>query len=110
MILAMREQLRDAKSNVKIIEVFPPAVQSELHDHEFGEKGKQIGMPLKDFTEEAFEGLCGTENEQVPVQAVKDMMGFNGWEQERQKTFLKMYDALPRRNRKHLLTRSHRVF
>ena len=74
MILAMREQLREANSNVKIIELLPPAVQTELHDFEFGEKGKDIGMPLKDFTEEAFEGLCkeGKENEQVPVQAVKD--------------------------------------
>ncbi|KAK3714463.1 hypothetical protein LTR37_007769 [Vermiconidia calcicola] len=81
-ILAMREQLREAHSNVKIIELFPPAVQTELHDFEHGEKGKNIGMPLNEFTEEAFEGLCkkGTENEQVPVQAVKTFMGFNGWE------------------------------
>lgn len=89
----MREQLREANSNVKIIELFPPAVQTELHDREYGqEKGRAMGMPLKDFTEEAFEGLCkeGKEGEQVPVQAVKTFMGFNGWEQERQKTMMKM--------------------
>jgi short-subunit dehydrogenase involved in D-alanine esterification of teichoic acids len=34
MILAMREQLRGAKSHVKIIEIFPPAVKTELHDVE----------------------------------------------------------------------------
>lgn len=92
MILIMREQLRDAKSNVKIIELFPPAVQTELHDFEMGDKGKEVGMPLKDFTEEAFEGLCqeGKDGEQVPVQAVKTFMGFYGWEQERQQTMLKM--------------------
>ena len=96
MILVMREQLRNAKSNVKIIELFPPAVQTELHDHEYGEKGKHIGMPLNDFVEEAFEGLCrsGKENEQVPVQAVKEFMGFNTWEQERQKTMFTMAEKM----------------
>lgn len=93
-ILAMREQLKGAKSNVKVIELFPPAVQTELHDYEMGEKGKHVGMPLKDFTEEAFEGLCKDDNEQVPVQAVKEFMGFNGWEQERQKTMFKMIEAM----------------
>lgn len=90
--LAMREQMKQAKSNVKIIELFPPAVQTELHDFEMGDKGKEVGMPLKDFTEEAFEGLCKEDNEQVPVQAVKTFMGFGegGWEQERQKTMHKM--------------------
>lgn len=87
-ILAMREQLKYAKSNVKIIELFPPAVQTELHDFEYGDKGKEVGMPLKDFINEAFEGLCKDDNEQVPVQAVKESFGFNGWEQERQKMFL----------------------
>ncbi|KAK5168205.1 uncharacterized protein LTR77_006774 [Saxophila tyrrhenica] len=100
MILVMREQLRDAKSNVKIIELFPPAVQTELHDHEFGDKGKQIGMPLKEFTEEAFEGLCksGKDNEQVPVQAVKQSMGFDGWEQERQKKMFQMKEMMEKQS------------
>jgi short-subunit dehydrogenase involved in D-alanine esterification of teichoic acids len=94
MILAMRQQLKDASSNVKIIELYPPAVQTELHDVEHGDKGKHIGMPLKDFTEEAFDGLCSESNEQVAVQAVKSFMGFNGWEQERQATFQKMCEAI----------------
>lgn len=93
-ILAMRQQLKRAKSNVKIIELFPPAVQTELHDFEMGEKGKQVGMPLKDFTEEAFAGLCTEDNEQIPVQAVKEFMGFYGWEQERQKAMMKMIEAM----------------
>ena len=96
MILVMREQLRDANSNVKIIELYPPAVQTELHDFEFGDRGKNIGMPLKDFTEEAFEGLCkpGKEGEQVPVQAVKERMGFYEWEQERQNKMLQMMEMM----------------
>ena len=100
MILAMRQQLKDARSNVKIIELYPPAVQTELHDAkhqpEMGDKGASLGMPLKDFTEEAYEGLCkeGDENEQIPVQAVKSFMGFNSWEQERQKTMVKLAEAM----------------
>lgn len=99
MLLAMREQLKGANSNVKIIELFPPAVQTELHDVEHGkEKGRSFGMPLKDFTEEAWEGLSSEENEQVPVQAAKTFMGFNGWEQERQKTFLKMNEMIKKQH------------
>lgn len=59
-----------------------------------GDKGKEVGMPLKDFTEEAFEGLCSESNEQVPVQMVKTFMGFNGWEQERQANFQKMAELM----------------
>ena len=94
MILIMREQLRDANSNVKIVEVFPPAVQTELHDFEFGDRGKHMGMPLKDFTEEAFEGLCreGKAGEQVPVQMAR--RHFDSWEQERQKSMLHIHEML----------------
>ncbi|KAK0251718.1 hypothetical protein LTS09_013178 [Friedmanniomyces endolithicus] len=94
-ILALRQQMKDADSNVKIIELFPPAVQTELHDAkhqpQMGDRGKDIGMPLNEFTDEAWAGLSAEDNEQVPVQMVKTMMGFNGWEQERQKTAQKMW-------------------
>ncbi|EMC92397.1 hypothetical protein BAUCODRAFT_287416 [Baudoinia panamericana UAMH 10762] len=98
MILALRQQLKEVKSNVNIIELYPPAVQTELHDEkhqpEMGDRGRSIGMPLKDFTEEAWEGLSkgGEESEQVPVQMVKTFMGFNTWEKERQKTFMQMVE------------------
>jgi short-subunit dehydrogenase involved in D-alanine esterification of teichoic acids len=78
MVLAMREQMKAGNFKVKIIEILPPAVQTELHDHESGaEKGRAIGMPLEDFTNEAFEDLIkkGVENEQVPVQAVERFIG-----------------------------------
>ncbi|KAJ9296262.1 hypothetical protein DTO271G3_5403 [Paecilomyces variotii] len=94
MILAMRLQLKEAHSNVKIIEILPPAVQTELHDVEFGEKGRQMGMPLNDFVEEAWAGLSADENEQIPVQAVKTFMGFYSWEQERQQIMVKMNEAM----------------
>ena len=100
MILVMREQLRNVNSNVKIIELYPPAVQTELHDFEMGEKGKEVGMPLSDFTKEAFEGLCkdGKENEQIAVQAVKNFMGFYSWEKERQDKMLQMMDMAKERS------------
>jgi len=46
MILTLREQL--AETGVKVLELFPPAVQTELH----GEHGKHIGMPLDEFTDD----------------------------------------------------------
>ncbi|KAL4913445.1 hypothetical protein BDW62DRAFT_192605 [Aspergillus aurantiobrunneus] len=54
-VLSLREQLKHT-SKLKIIEVSPPAVQTELHDY-MGEKGAHIGMPLDKFTIEAFNGL-----------------------------------------------------
>lgn len=45
-ILGMRHQVKD--SGVKVIEVLPPAVQTELH----GPDGGHIGMPLEEFTDE----------------------------------------------------------
>lgn len=96
MILVMRLQLKDAKSNVKIIEILPPAVQTELHNVEFGKNGEHMGMPLTDFVDEAWAGLSAEENEQVPVQAVKTTLGFYSWEQERQKIMMKMNEATKR--------------
>lgn len=94
MILSLRLQLKNASSNVKIIELYPPAVQTELHDAkhqpELGDKGRNMGMPIAEFTDEAWEGLCREENEQIPVQAVRTFMGFETWEMERQRVFLRM--------------------
>lgn len=45
-ILALRTQLED--TNVKVLELLPPAVQTEIH----GEAGASFGMPLADFTNE----------------------------------------------------------
>jgi len=102
MILAMRQQLKDVDSNVRVIELFPPAVQTELHDAkhqpEMGDRGKNLGMPLDEFTEEAWEGLSADDNEQVPVQGVKTFMGFNTWEQERQKTMMKMNEMMKKQH------------
>lgn len=67
LILMLREQIKG--SNVKIIELFPPAVQTELHDakHQPDIKdGGKIGMPLDEFTKQAWEGL-EQGKEDIPV-------------------------------------------
>ncbi|KAJ5119761.1 hypothetical protein N7448_010430 [Penicillium atrosanguineum] len=61
--MCLRVQLREAKSNVNVIEVFPPAVQTELHDYMGAEKGRQMGMPLGEFTEKAWQGLASGDDE-----------------------------------------------
>jgi short-subunit dehydrogenase involved in D-alanine esterification of teichoic acids len=71
-VLCLRDQLRN--TNVDVIEISPSVVQSkclpqncrsntclhviaELHDYMGEEVGRNLGMPLNVFTEEAFQGL-----------------------------------------------------
>ncbi|KAI4193127.1 MAG: hypothetical protein LQ350_008461 [Teloschistes chrysophthalmus] len=50
-------QLASAKSPIKIIEISPPVVQTELHDYLGEEKGRGMGMPVDAFVDQAFKGL-----------------------------------------------------
>lgn len=103
-VLVLREQLKG--SRVKIIEIFPPAVQSnftvfcsqrsgyanctqlaELHDEKHQpdiQNGRLIGMPLNEFTDEAVSGL---ENglEEIPVGQAKQ--SYDAIEPQRQAAF-----------------------
>jgi short-subunit dehydrogenase involved in D-alanine esterification of teichoic acids len=91
LILVLREQLRG--SNVKVVEILPPAVQTELHDakHQPDIKdGGSIGMPLAEFTEECWAGLLEGK-EAVPVGRTK---GLWGWEEERGRMFGEMVKAM----------------
>ncbi|KAL6829065.1 NAD(P)-binding protein [Trichoderma sp. SZMC 28015] len=45
-------------SKVKFIEILPPAVQTELHDYMGIERGRALGMPLDQFTEQAYAQLA----------------------------------------------------
>jgi short-subunit dehydrogenase involved in D-alanine esterification of teichoic acids len=66
-ILALRRQLE--KTLVQVIEVFPPAVQTELHDAKHQptiENGREIGITLNEFMETAWAGLVEGKDE-VPV-------------------------------------------
>ncbi|EAT86434.1 hypothetical protein HBI56_101380 [Parastagonospora nodorum] len=87
MILVLREQLRTGPGNIKVIEIFPPAVQTELHDEKHQpdiKDGRNIGMPLEEFTNEAWAGLTEGK-EQIPVGFVGK--AFDAFENKRQEMF-----------------------
>ncbi|KAF2099669.1 oxidoreductase [Rhizodiscina lignyota] len=59
--LCLRFELANAGSNIKIIELSPPPVQSELHDYMPG--GRNFGMPVDQFTELAWKGLASGDDQ-----------------------------------------------
>ncbi|KAI4124803.1 MAG: hypothetical protein LQ338_004629, partial [Usnochroma carphineum] len=63
--LCLREQLTNAGSSVKILEISPPPVQTELHDYMGPEKGRALGMPLDQFCDQAYEGLAKGEDQVI---------------------------------------------
>ncbi|KAI1137704.1 putative short-chain dehydrogenase/oxidoreductase [Hypoxylon sp. FL0543] len=85
----LRQQLKDAGyAGIKVVEVFPPAVQTELHDTRHQPdlvNGGEIGMPLGAFTEKMYEGLVGGA-EQFAVGPHQDWVT-HGFEAERVRIF-----------------------
>jgi len=84
-ILVLREQLRDTK--IKVIELYPPAVQTELHDEKHQpdfKNGRSFGMPLDQFTNEAYEGLVAGEKD-VPIGSAVGW--YDSFELKRQEQF-----------------------
>jgi short-subunit dehydrogenase involved in D-alanine esterification of teichoic acids len=91
MILALRHQLSNGPGNIKVIEIFPPAVQTELHDEKHQpdiEDGGNIGMPLKEFTDEAWKGLTDGKD-QIPVGFVTK--AFDAFENKRQEMYKQIF-------------------
>ncbi|EUC34238.1 hypothetical protein COCCADRAFT_4381 [Bipolaris zeicola 26-R-13] len=91
MILALRHQLANGPGNIKVIEIFPPAVQTELHDakHQPDIKdGGNIGMPLSEFTDEAWKGLIEGK-EQIPVGFT--VKAFEAFENKRQELWKQVF-------------------
>jgi short-subunit dehydrogenase involved in D-alanine esterification of teichoic acids len=105
LILVLREQLQsgrgsgEAPNNVKVIELLPPAVQTELHDegHRPHSAGKpKIGMPLAEFAEQAWCGLEGGD-EQIPIGMAKVCYDkFETARQEMLQDLLKTIRAAPK--------------
>ncbi|KAF5970526.1 oxidoreductase dltE [Fusarium coicis] len=91
-ILNAREQLKaSGLSNIRMVEVFPPAVQTELHDEKHQPdlvNGGEIGMPIGEFTERMFDGL-GRGDEQFAVGPGESLFKEDGFETQR----MKLYDA-----------------
>ena len=67
--LSLRHQLRN--TSVRVIELSPPAVSTELHDY-MGPKGREIGIPLEEFVREAMEGL-NSGSEEIHVANAKNL-------------------------------------
>ena len=84
-ILCLRRQLQG--SQIKVVEILPPAVQTELHDEKHQpdiKNGHLIGMPLDEFTDEAYRGLI-EGLDQIPVGMSKKI--FDAFETKRQEIF-----------------------
>jgi len=90
-ILSIRRQLQD--TSVTVIELFPPAVQTELHDAKHQpsiQNGRAIGITIDEFMETAWEGIVKGK-EEIPVGFVvgalekidgprKEMMNHMPWD------------------------------
>jgi len=72
--LCIREQLRD--TNIKVIEISPPPVQTELHDYMSPETGRKLGMPADAFVEQVW-GELGKGKDQIVIGTIGDEKTFN---------------------------------
>lgn len=89
-ILALRTHLESGPGNVKVVEIFPPGVQTELHDtkHQPDLKdGHLMGMPLQEFTDEMW-GKLSKGEDQIPVGPATGI--FEGFEVKRQEMYHQM--------------------
>jgi len=94
LILVLREQLRS--SNVKVRELLPPLVQTELHDAKYQPdiwNGGAMGMPLDEYTEKTWKGLVAG-NEDVPVGMSAIPYKEGGYESLRRKEFERMVSRM----------------
>ncbi|KAK0516999.1 hypothetical protein JMJ35_000154 [Cladonia borealis] len=88
--LGAYHQMCQLLCHVNVVELFPPAVQTELHDKKHQpdiENGRSIGMPLDDFVEDAYNGLAAGK-EEVAVQFAKQW--YDAFEPQRQELFHKL--------------------
>ncbi|KAJ5848358.1 hypothetical protein N7455_012315 [Penicillium solitum] len=93
-ILALRTQLQNGPGDVKVLEIYPPAVQTELHDtkHQPDLKdGHLIGMPLQEFVDEVWDRISEGED-QIPVGSARDI--YNAFEVKRQELYRDMTELL----------------
>ncbi|KAL4924586.1 uncharacterized protein BDV17DRAFT_300890 [Aspergillus undulatus] len=93
-ILALRTQVKDGPGDVRVGEIYPPAVQTELHDakHQPDLKdGHLIGMPLDEFTDEVW-GALGRGEGQIAVGSAKEI--FDAFEPKRQGIYEEMTRTL----------------
>ncbi|CAK7220564.1 UV-damaged DNA-binding protein rad7 [Sporothrix curviconia] len=90
-ITTMRQQQLDAGfDQLRVVEVFPPAVQTELHDTVHQPdlvNGDSLGMPLAAFTSELFTRLGADPKLFVGIGPAEALIADGGLEDQRQKMF-----------------------
>ncbi|KAI2469047.1 putative short-chain dehydrogenase/oxidoreductase [Annulohypoxylon bovei var. microspora] len=86
----LRQQLEDAGyGRVKVVEVFPPAVRTELHDTKHQPdlvNGAELGMPLGEYIDRMYAGLLRGD-EQFAVGPGEEWLLEGGFEYTRVKMF-----------------------
>lgn len=92
---SLRAQLGadEASRHIKVVEILPPAVQTELHSQQADlvERGwADIGISLQQFTDEAWAGLTEGK-EEIPVGPTKERWGM---EEGRKRAFEGMVKAV----------------
>lgn len=94
-VTTLRQQLKGAGDQVRVVEVFPPAVQIELHEEKYQpdlQNGGEIGMPLDQFAEAMYAQL-EKGDDQFAIGPAHEWLE-NGFEAERQKIFQHQQSAI----------------
>jgi short-subunit dehydrogenase len=82
---------------VKVVEIVPPAVRTELHDYDGNEekgsggRGKGVGMDLEVFTEEVWKGLEEGKDDIAVGMAAK---AYEVFEEKRQAMFRMLMELM----------------
>jgi short-subunit dehydrogenase involved in D-alanine esterification of teichoic acids len=84
-VLCLRSELAYAKSNVNIVEISPPVVQTELHDYN-GPGGRKMGMPADEFIDAAYKGLVAG-SDQIVIGTIGPQERFDGIINQRRAAF-----------------------
>lgn len=99
LVMTTREQLR--QQGVKVVEILPPAVQTELHDERHQpdiKDGRQIGMPLQEFVSETWDGLQAGHD---AIAVGMSKQAWDGFETKRIEIFKESSKQMEKEMRKH---------
>jgi short-subunit dehydrogenase involved in D-alanine esterification of teichoic acids len=94
----LRAQLadHDDSQHIRVVEIIPPAVKTELHSQQDDLKGKgelaDFGLPLDEFLREAWTALEKGEEDEIPIAGVRHR--FYDVEAERRSMFGKFLELL----------------
>ncbi|GAQ11655.1 uncharacterized oxidoreductase DltE [Aspergillus lentulus] len=89
--LCLRDQLQN--SNVAVIEISPPAVQTEIHLYMGEEICRKLGMPLDTFADLAIKGLLAGQD-QIVIGSIGPAERFNAIVDQRRAAFKDLADVM----------------